>query len=66
MEHPKNLPPAASLPYPMLTAYKNLGFAMKDYPNAYAQYVNELTLPLYSTLTAEDAERAAAALLGAL
>ncbi len=53
-------------PLPMLTAYKNLGFAMKDYPNAYAQYVNELTLPLYSTLTAEDAERAAAALLGAL
>lgn len=41
-------------PLPLLTAYKNLGFAMKDYPNAYAQFENEITLPLYSTLTEED------------
>lgn len=53
-------------PLPLLTAYKNLGFDVRDYPNALAQYQNELTLPLYSTLTEEDAERAAGALLRAL
>lgn len=52
-------------PLPLLTAYKNLGFNIQDYSNAYAQYVNELTLPLYSTLTEKDAERAALALLKA-
>ncbi len=41
-------------PLPMLTAYKNLGFDIKDYPNAYAQYENEITLPLYSRLTDEQ------------
>lgn len=41
-------------PLPMLTAYKDLGFAGKDYPNACAQFENEITLPLYSTLTEED------------
>lgn len=41
-------------PLPMLTAYKNMGFDIKDYPNAYAQYANEITLPLYSTLTEAD------------
>ena len=43
-------------PLPMLTAYKDLGFAIADYPNAYNQYKNEITLPLYSTLSDEDAE----------
>lgn len=43
-------------PLPLLTAYKNMGFKMEDYPNAYAQYVNEITLPLYSTLTLEDVD----------
>lgn len=43
-------------PLPLLTAYKNMGFDIKDYPNALAQYENEITLPLYSTLT-EDAVR---------
>ena len=43
-------------PLPMLTAYKNLGFDIKDYPNAYAQFVNEITLPLYSMLTDEEAD----------
>ena len=33
-------------PLPMMTAYKNLGFDIADYPNAYAQYENEVTLPL--------------------
>jgi len=41
-------------PLPLLTAYKDLGFDIKDYPNALAQYENEITLPLYSTLTEDD------------
>jgi len=41
-------------PLPMHTAYKNLGFDIKDYPNAYAFYCNEITLPLHTCLT--DAE----------
>lgn len=43
-------------PLPMLTAYKNLGFDIKDYPNAYDFYHNEITLPLYSTLTDEQVD----------
>lgn len=43
-------------PLPMMTAYKNLGADIKDYPNAYAQYANTITLPLYSRLTDEQAE----------
>ena len=42
-------------PLPMLTAYKNIGFDIEDYPNAYDFYHNEITLPLYSKLTKEDA-----------
>ncbi len=42
-------------PLPMHTAYKNLGFDIKDYPNAYAHYANEITLPLHTNLTDEDA-----------
>ena len=41
-------------PLPMMTAYKNLGFDISDYPNAYAQYVNEVTLPLNTRLSDED------------
>ena len=41
-------------PLPMMTAYKNLGFDIADYPNAYAQYVNEITLPLNTRLSDED------------
>jgi dTDP-4-amino-4,6-dideoxygalactose transaminase len=44
------------MPLPMLSLYKNLGYKLEDYPNAYAQYANEITLPLYSTLKQEDAE----------
>lgn len=44
------------MPLPMLTLYKNMGYRLEDYPNAYAQYSNEITLPLYSILKAEDAE----------
>ena len=43
-------------PLPMLTAYKNLGFDIKDYPNAYKMYRNEITLPLRSNLTDEEVE----------
>ena len=41
-------------PLPMMTAYKNLGFDITDYPNAYAQYENEVTLPLHTRLSDED------------
>ena len=41
-------------PLPMRTAYKNLGFDIKDYPNAYNQYHNEITLPLHTCLTDEQ------------
>ncbi len=43
-------------PLPMLTAYKNMGFKMEDYPNAYDHYANEITLPLYSRLTDEQVD----------
>ena len=43
-------------PLPMLTAYKNLGFEIKDYPNAYAQFEHEITLPLHTCLTDEEQE----------
>ncbi len=41
-------------PLPMMTAYKNLGFDIKDYPNAYKQFENEITLPLHTKLTDEE------------
>ena len=43
-------------PLPMMTAYKNLGFDIVDYPNAYNQYHNEITLPLHTLLSDEDIE----------
>jgi len=43
-------------PLPMFTAYKNLGFDIKDYPNAYNMYRNEITLPLHTMLSDEDVE----------
>ncbi len=41
-------------PLPLLTAYKNLGFKVEDYPNAYEYYVNEITLPLHTNLTDDE------------
>lgn len=38
-------------PLPLHTAYKQMGFDIKDYPNAYAQFANEITLPLHTCLT---------------
>lgn len=43
-------------PLPMMTAYKNMGFNIKDYPNAYGRFVNEITLPLHTKLTDEEVE----------
>lgn len=43
-------------PLPMHTAYQKLGFSISDYPNAYAHYANEITLPLHTCLTDEDVE----------
>ncbi|MCM3741810.1 DegT/DnrJ/EryC1/StrS aminotransferase family protein [Oceanobacillus luteolus] len=41
-------------PLPMFTAYRNLGFDINDYPNAYNQYINEVTLPLHTQLSDEE------------
>ncbi|EGP5737148.1 DegT/DnrJ/EryC1/StrS family aminotransferase [Enterococcus hirae] len=43
-------------PLPMFTAYKNMGFDINNYPNAYAHFVNEITLPLHTKLTDEEVE----------
>lgn len=41
-------------PLPMMTAYKNLGFDIKDYPNAYRQFENEISLPMHTLLSDDD------------
>lgn len=41
-------------PLPLFTAYKKQGFDIKDYPNAYKQYANEITLPLHTLLSDDD------------
>lgn len=41
-------------PLPMMTAYKNLGFDIADFPNAYVHFANEITLPLHTRLTDEE------------
>ena len=43
-------------PLPMHTAYKNLGFDIKDYPNAFDNYKSEITLPLHTLLTDEQVD----------
>lgn len=43
-------------PLPMMTGYKKLGFDIKDYPNAYAHYANEISLPLFSRLTDKEVD----------
>ncbi|KHM51409.1 capsular biosynthesis protein [Anaerovibrio lipolyticus] len=43
-------------PLPMHTAYKNMGFDIKDYPNAYNRFANEITLPLHTRLTDKDVD----------
>jgi dTDP-4-amino-4,6-dideoxygalactose transaminase len=51
------------IPLPMFTLYKNLGYSIQDYPNAYEQYANEITLPLYSKLQPGDAQYIVAQLI---
>lgn len=51
------------IPLPMFSLYRSMGYSIEDYPNAYSQYVNEITLPLYSTLAMEDAEYVADSLI---
>ena len=46
-------------PLPMMTAYKKLGFDIADYPNAYAQFANEISLPLNTKMSEDDASYAA-------
>ena len=43
-------------PLPMMTAYKKMGFDIQNYPNAYAHFANEITLPLHTRLTDEEVE----------
>lgn len=43
-------------PLPMMTAYKTLGFDIKDYPNAYERFANEITLPLHTRLTDQEVD----------
>ena len=43
-------------PLPLLSAYKNMGFDIKDYPNAYDMFHNALTLPLHTRLSNEDVQ----------
>ena len=43
-------------PLPMMSAYKELGFQISDYPNAFHQYENEISLPIYTTLTNEQVD----------
>ena len=40
----------------MMAAYKNMGFDIKDYPNAYKRFENEITLPLHTKLTDEEVD----------
>ena len=43
-------------PLPMMTAYRELGFDINDFPNAFEQYHNEITLPLHTRLSDEDVD----------
>ena len=53
-------------PLPMFTAYKNLGFDIKDYPNSFNQYQNQITLPLHTKLSDEDVDYVCSSLKTAL
>lgn len=53
-------------PLPMLTAYKNLGFCIEDYPNARQLFENEITLPLHTSLSDDDVSYVADTLINAM
>ena len=52
-------------PLALFTAYKNLGFDIKDYPNAYEMYKNEISLPIHNFVSKEDVEYIVEKLKGA-
>jgi len=54
------------IPMPMLTLFKNRGFDIADYPNTYSLYANEITLPLYNTLTDAEIDEVIAAVVSAV
>lgn len=53
------------LPLPMLTAFKNLGYDIKEYPKAYEMYANEISLPIYPQLTNEQVDHICSAVTNA-
>lgn len=53
-------------PLPLLTAYKNLGYVMTDYPQAYQNYAHEISLPVYYDLSDEDVDRVIHSLVSAV
>ncbi|MBQ9021350.1 MAG: DegT/DnrJ/EryC1/StrS family aminotransferase [Eggerthellaceae bacterium] len=53
-------------PLPLLSAYKNLGWAVEDFPAAFAQYENEITLPLHTLLSDDDVDYVCASLAAAI
>ena len=53
-------------PLPMLTAYKRMGYGIGDFPNAYAQFQNEITLPLHTLLSDDDVDLIIGTFLGAV
>lgn len=54
------------IPLPMLTAYKSIGYNIADYPNAYAQFENTISLPLFYDLTLDQVEQVVEALANAV
>jgi dTDP-4-amino-4,6-dideoxygalactose transaminase len=52
-------------PLPLLSFYKNMGYRMSDYPEAWACYENEISLPVYYTLTDEQVDRVIASIMAA-
>ena len=54
------------IPLPLHPVYEKLGYKMKDYPNSYSMYENEISLPVHSKMTAEDAKYVADSLKGIL
>ena len=53
-------------PLPLLTAYRDLGFAIEDFPRAYTLYANEVSLPLHTSLTDEQVDYVISCALEAL
>lgn len=54
------------IPLPLLTAYKNMGFRMEDYPTTYDNYSREISLPVYYDLTDDQVQEVIAAVRAAV